>query len=138
MGLLDGFLGKKGDETAVGGRASYSIGTTFQPVRMGAHSSGPVDLLITLKNTGDGPALTSVLVELPPVIGFDNVGAAKAKEVRVGMLKPGDAKGARVTLVGNSQTPPGNYRIALTISSHYRDYDHIVESFKKMVELRVV
>lgn len=138
MGILDGLLGKKQEGGSAVGRAKYAIGTSFQPVRLSAHSSNSVDLILALKNTGDGEALTSVRVEVPAALGFDNVGATKAREIRVGNLKPGEAKDARVTITGNSSTSPGNYRIALVISSHYRDYDHIVESFKKMVDLRVV
>ncbi len=139
MGWLDGVLGKSpGAGGGVGGVAKYSIGLSFRPVRLSAHTNSPVELLLDIRNIGTGSAPTSVLVELPATLGFDNVGATKSKELRLGVLNPGQGKQASILINGSSQTPQGSYRIAVSVSAHYRDYEHVVSTQKKVAELRVV
>ncbi len=139
MGLLDGLFGKgeSAPEGARGGK-SFTLNTSFRPMRLAARSDNSVELIIELQNISGQSQLCSVVVEVPKGLGFDGVGLHKTKELRIGQLPAGETKRISVGLHASSQTPAGNYRIQITAYSHYRDYSHVLNSASKPAELRVV
>jgi uncharacterized membrane protein len=149
MGLLDSILGKKdsgaaGAEGAAGAIAEggkvakFAVTTSFRPMRLAARSDNSVELLLEVQNTSDSPQLCSAVIEVPKGLGFDGVGIHKTKELRLGQVAGGEKKNISVGLHASSQTAPGNYRIAITVYTHYRDYTHVLNSISKQTELRVV
>lgn len=140
MGFLDGIFGK-GEEAQPAGAVKgspFTISTSFRPMRLAARSDNSVELLVELANISGQPNLCSMVVELPKGIGFDGVGLHKTKELRMGQFPAGEKKTIPIGLHASSQTPPGAYRIQLTVYSHYRDYSHVLNSASKSAELRVV
>jgi hypothetical protein len=138
MGFLDSLLGTSKESQPSGKGTPFSIATSFKPMRLSARSDNSVELVVEVKNTSDQPQLCSILAEVPKGIGFDGVALHKTKEIRIGQLPPHEAKLVPIGLHGSSQTPPGLYRIQLTVYSHYRDYSHVLDSSSKSAELRVV
>ncbi len=137
MDILDIF-GKKdvGKELVRG--VPYKIKTSFRPLRITARKNESVDLIVEVTNRTEEQLLTSVVVKVGKKLGFDNVGMNKVKEVRLGYLQGGETKELNVGVYGNSGTPPGTHKVLVKVFSHYRDYNHVLNSVKKMVELRAV
>lgn len=138
MGLLDNLLGKKEETPAAPKGSPFSLSTSLRPVRLNARRENSLDLLIDLQNITNAPQMCSVVVELPKSLGFDNVGLHKTRELRLGALEANVKKQVPVGIFANNQTPPGNYRLTITLNAHYRDYSHVINSVSKAVEIRVV
>ncbi|VVC01195.1 Uncharacterised protein [uncultured archaeon] len=136
MGFLDDLMGKK-EEPARAGLA-FNISTALRPVRLSARKESSLELLVTLKNVSENPVMTSVSVELPKALGFENLGLTKIKEVRIGEVPPQKEKTVSFSVCSNTQTAAGVYSVLVTVSQHYRDYQHVVNYAKKSVEVRVV
>ena len=136
MGFLDDLMGKK-EEPARAGLA-FNISTALRPVRLAARKEGCLELLVTLKNVTDAPVMTSVSVEIPKALGFENLGITKIKEIRMGEVPPQKDKTVSFSLCGNSQTAAGVYSVLVTVNQHYRDYQHVENYAKKSVEVRAV
>ncbi len=137
MGLLDMF-GKKdiGDELTK--KIPYDLKLHFNPYRLIARKSESVELRIALKNLREERVLTSVVVEAPRSLGFDQTGLAKVREVRLGYMGPFEEKEVVVDVWGNQLTAPGEHPISVTAFCHYRDYAHILNSERKRLALRAV
>ena len=131
-------LGKKdiGDELTK--KIPYDLKLRFNPYRLIARKSESVELRITLKNLREERVLTSVVVEAPKNLGFDQTGLAKVREVRLGHMGPLEEKEVVVDIWGNQFTPPGEQPVSVTAFCHYRDYAHILNSERKRIALRVV
>jgi hypothetical protein len=136
MGILDGILGKKAEPARQG--LPFNVATALRPVRLSARKENCLELLVTITNASDSPFMASASVELPRQLGFENVGMTKIKEIRMGELAAQKEKTVSFSICANSQTAPGTYAAALTVSQHYRDYSHVLNYAKKSVEVRVV
>ncbi|MCX8195114.1 MAG: hypothetical protein N3G22_03360 [Candidatus Micrarchaeota archaeon] len=137
MGFLEELFGKGKEEPTKPG-LPFKISTSLRPVRLSARKESSLELLVSIKNVSDSPVLTSVLAEVPKSLGFENVGMAKIKEIRIGELPPSKEKTVSFSICSNFQTPPGTYSVVVTVNQHYRDYSHIQNYAKKSVEIRAV
>ncbi|MCX8198309.1 MAG: hypothetical protein N3F07_03930 [Candidatus Micrarchaeota archaeon] len=136
MGFFDSILGKKEEPSRPG--LPFNITTSLRPMRLSARKESSLELLVSVKNVSEKPIMVSASCEIPRFLGFENVGMAKIKEIRMGELQPGHEKTLSFSICSNSQTPPGTYSAVLTVNHHYRDYSHILNYAKKTVEIRAV
>lgn len=116
----------------------FTFTTSLNPVRLNARKESSLQLSISVKNVEDKPFLASVKVEVPRALGFENVGMAKIKELRLGEIAPKSEKSAHVTICSNPTTLPGTYSVIVTVNHHYRDYEHILNYAQKTIEIRAV
>lgn len=136
MGLLDIF-GKK-DVSDIVTKTPYKMKVRFNPYRISSKKSESVDVTIDLENPGDESKLTSVVIALPPQLGFDKTGLNTTREMRLGYLGGRENKEINLTLWGNHKTDKGEYSLKITAYCHYRDYAHVLNSVDQKVSLRVV
>ena len=137
MGMLDELLGKE-EEQPVKAGLPFNITTSLRPVRLNARKDTCLEVLVTVKNVTDAPVMASISAEVPKSLGFENVGLAKIKEIRIGELPARKEKTVSFSVCGNFQTAPGTYSVLVTVNHHYRDYSHILNYAKKTVEVRAV
>jgi hypothetical protein len=136
MGILDSVLGKKEQPARAG--LPFNVSTALRPVRLSARKENCLELLVAIKNASDEPFMASATVEVPRALGFENVGLAKIKEIRMGELGARKEKTVSFSVCANPQTPAGTYSVLLTVNQHYRDYGHVLNYAKKTVEIRAV
>jgi uncharacterized membrane protein len=116
----------------------YSITYWIHPLRMKAHSCDYAALEVTVKNSQSSEALTSVVVLVPKGLGFDGSGLSQKKEVRLGMLAPGEEKMIPLKLWANQRSQPGKYTVKIFVLSHYRDYSHTLNQVRHTFSVRLV
>jgi len=116
----------------------FILSTSFRPIRINARKDNQIDLIIKIKNKTAQEQLCSVVVYVPTELGLDSMTLSKSKEFRLGNLKSGEEKELIVPIYANTQTPPANYRLIVAANAHYRDYNHIINSARKKIELRAV
>ena len=135
MGITDFLFGKKkvpGFSSAV-----YTIDVVMHPFRIPAHKADYVQLDLTVTNAFEKELLTSIIIDVPKALGFEQSTLSHQKEVRVGPLGAGESKNMRIQIWGTARTDPGTYEIKIFAMSHYRDYSYVLNEVKKTVELRV-
>ncbi|HIH18383.1 TPA: hypothetical protein HA225_00220 [Candidatus Micrarchaeota archaeon] len=137
MGVLDGLLGK-GEEAAAVPGLPFNISTSLRPVRLNARKESSLEVLVAVKNVTDSQIMVSVSAEVPPSLGFENLGITRIKEIRIGELPAKKEKTVSFSVSSSSQTPAGVYSILIVVSHHYRDYSHVQNYAKKTVEIRAV
>jgi uncharacterized membrane protein len=135
--LLDIF-GKKDVGEELVKKVPYSMKLKFHPYRLNANKMESVLLLVELKNLKEEVLLTSVIMELPKNLGFDQTALSNAREIRLGEMKPGEEKELRVEIWGNPRTDEGEYNIKVTAICHYRNYGYLLNAEKKEITLRAV
>ena len=131
MGLFEMF-GKK----SVVGPTAYSLSCSMHPFRVAAHKNDAVDLEIDLQNTSDKELLTSVVVEVKKPVALDQTGLTNTREVRLGLLQPGERKQLKIAVYSNPRVAPGTYDVRVFAIEHYRDYGHVMNEVKKTLTLR--
>jgi len=136
MGFLDNIFGKKEEPARAG--LPFNITTSLRPVRLAARKESSLELLVTVKNVSDQPFMCSISLEVPKALGFENLGIAKTKEIRMGELAPQKEKTLSFSICSNSMTIAGTYSALLSVNQHYRDYGHVLNYAKKSIEIRVV
>jgi hypothetical protein len=129
-------MGKKEEPVRQG--LPFNVATSLRPVRLNARKENCLELLVTITNASDKSFLASASLEVPRALGFENVGMAKIKEIRMGELPAQKGKTVSFSICANSQTPAGTYSALLTVSQHYRDYSHVLNYARKTVEVRAV
>lgn len=137
MKILDLF-GKKDAAAEVGRNLPYRVSNEFVPFRLYANRKNSSMLLMRLKNLTSEPVLSSVVVQVPKGLSLDETGLSGAKEVRVGMLAPGEEKQVRTDIFGDIGTDKGEYTLSITAFIHYRDYGHVLNAMRKKAVLEVV
>ncbi len=137
MKILDLF-GKKDAAQEIGRTLPYRVISEFVPYRLYANRKNVSSLFLRLKNLTNEPVLSSIVVEVPKGLSLDDVGLSMAKEVRVGMLAPGEEKESRIDVHGDISTDKGEYTLSVTAFIHYRDYGHVLNAMKKKTVLEVV
>ena len=133
MAIFD-FFGKK----PASAMSSFEMECELHPYRLSAHKNDSVELEVYLKNISTIEQLTSLVIILPKTFGMDKTGLSQQKELRLGMLLPGEKKRVLLQLWGTQRTDPGNYSIKIYAIANYRDYGHVLNETRKIVELRVV
>lgn len=131
-------FGKKDVSTELTKNSPYRIATEWTPYRLYANRKNSCTLSVRIKNVTAEPLLTSMVVELPQPLSFDQTGIAKQREVRIGEMAAGEEKELGVDVYGSVNSDPGDYTISLTAIAHYRDYGHIINAVKKRTSLEVV
>ena len=134
---LSDLFGKKRVED-IQRSAPFRIATEFVPYKLYANRKSSSSLNIKLKNLTSEPLMTSIVVELPKQLSFDQMGLTKEKEVRVGDIMPNEEKQPRVDIYSDVGTEKGEYTITVTAMAHYRDYGHVLNAMKKKTVLEVV
>jgi uncharacterized membrane protein len=133
MGLFELF-GKK----PVATDAIYSLQAEIHPFRLNAHKNESVDLIVNLKNNLDKELLTSIVAVVQKPLSTDQTGLTQQREVRIGLLQPKESKRTVIPVWATQRTDPGTYKIKVFAISHYRDYGHILNEARKILDLRVV
>src|ERR1700685_3034333 len=132
MGILDIF-GKKDSAKAVTNGPPYSVATELVPYKLYAKKQSSATLIVKVRNLTKEVLLTSVVVETPGKIGFDEMMVSKQKELRVGDLQPDESKEVKFTLFTSMGSDAGQYTLTLDTIAHYRDYTHVLNSVKKRI-----
>lgn len=137
MGILNVF-GKKDSASDITNGPPFSVSTELTPYRLYAKRSSSATLSVKVKNLTKDILLTSVVVEAPPKIGFDEMLVARQRELRVGDMQPQEVKEVRVPLYSSVGSDAGDYTLTLTTIAHYRDYAHVLNKVTKNVEVKLV
>ncbi len=137
MVKLFGLFGKKDATEAITKEAPYRIISEFVPYRLYANRKNSVRMFIKVKNLTNEPTLTSVIVEVPKGLSLDETGIEKEKELRLGMLAPGEEKQIYADIFGDAGTDKGEYTLSLTAFLHYLDYGHVLNAVRKRSILEV-
>jgi uncharacterized membrane protein len=135
---LFSLFGKKDVSADLSKQAPYRIMTELVPYKLYANRKSSVMMLIKVKNMTNEPLLSSIVIELPKGISFDEMGLANTKEIRIGELAPNEEKEVRADIYSNSGTEKGEYTLVLTAFAHYRDYGHVLNAMKKRSIVEVV
>ncbi|MCL4404821.1 MAG: hypothetical protein M1544_00425 [Candidatus Marsarchaeota archaeon] len=131
-------FGKKDAASDLTKAIPYRISTELVPYKLYSDRKSQVSLFLKVKNATKEVLLTSVVLELPSQLGFDDMGMQKQKELRLGEVKPGEEREARLDIHNTMNADPGEYTIAITTISHYRDYGHVLNAVKKKTTVNVV
>ncbi len=131
-------FGKKDAASDLTKAIPYRIGTEIVPYKLYSNRKSQVSLFLKIKNASKEVLLTSVVLELPTQLGFDEMGMQKQKELRLGEVNPGEEKESRLDIYNTMNADPGEYTITITTISHYRDYGHVLNAVKKKTTLNVV
>jgi len=135
---LFNIFGKKDAASELTRAIPYKISTEFVPYKLYSDRKSQVSLFVRVKNATKEVLLTSVVAELPKQLGFDEMGMQKQRELRLGELKPGEERELRLDIYNTINADPGDYTVAITTISHYRDYGHVINAVKKRTTLSVV
>ena len=121
MGLLELF-GKK----PVAINSPYAIAVEFHPMRLQARKNDFVQLEADLQNISGEEYLTSLVIVVQKPLALDQSGLSNQRELRLGLLKPGEVKRLTINVYGTARTESGDYLVKIYAISHYRDYGHIL------------
>jgi len=135
MGIISSLFGKK--KIPAFSSAVYSVSVNIHPIRLAARKADFAQMDITVTNNFEKELLTSVVIDVPKALGFEQSALSHQKEVRLGNLGPGETRNIRISVWGTARTEPAAYAIGIYVMSHYRDYSYILNEVKKTVELRV-
>ncbi len=135
---LFNIFGKKDVSSELMKNPPYRLSVELVPYRLEANKKSVATMFIHLANMTTEPLLTSVVIEAPSKIGFDEMGLSKQKEIRIGNMNPNEEKELKVDLFGGSATEKGSYTMSLTAIMHYRDYGHVINAVKKRMMINVV
>ncbi|MCD6279331.1 hypothetical protein J7J26_00970 [Candidatus Micrarchaeota archaeon] len=116
----------------------YKIQTRLNPYRLKARTGDSIELFIAVKNLQHEKKLTSVTIKCAGDIGFSETTLKKNKRIHLGMMKPNEEKILNVRIYGSSVTKKGEYPIAIIVTSHFRDYEHIENAVRKKIAVRAV
>ena len=137
MGILDIF-GKKDSASDITNGPPYSVSTELVPYKLYAKKQSSATLVVKVKNLTKDILLTSVVVETPGKIGFDEMMVSKQREIRVGELGPNESKEVKFGLFSSMGSDAGQYTLSLTTIAHYRDYGHVLNAVKKRVTVELI
>jgi len=131
-------FGKKDVSADITKNIPYRLVTEWTPYKMFSGRKSSVLLKVKLKNLTNEVLLTSLVVELPNKLSFDEIGMSKQREVRVGELAPEEEKEIGLNVYNGTDADPGEYTVSLAAIAHYRDYGHIINAIKKRTTVQVV
>ncbi len=131
-------FGKRDSSSDLTKVSPYRISSEWVPYKIYSDRKSTASLYVKVKNQTNEVLLTSVVVELPQQLSFDEVGVAKEHETHLGELKPGEERDTQIEVHGGLNADPGEYTVTLTAIAHYRDYGHVINAVKKRTTLSVV
>lgn len=132
MGLFDLFGKKQADP-----RAPFTLRAELHPYRIPANTADYVDLEITVGNNTSDEVLSSVVISVPKGIGFEQSAISQQRELRLGYLLPSEQKALKVRLYGTNRTNKGQYPVQIYTIAHYKDYGHVLNEARRVIQLRV-
>lgn len=135
---LSDLFGKKHVADEIQKPVPYMVLTEFSPYKLFANRRSSSMLSVKLRNLTKEPLMTSIVVELPNNLSFDQTGITKQREIRLGDVAPNELKESKVDIFSDVGTDKGEYTIGITAFAHYRDYGHVLNAIKKKTELEVV
>lgn len=138
MGIFDSIKGLVSTAEEKKSAVPFALTTTFTPFRLTAKKNDNVDLNIDIENIYGADALASITVTVARGLGTDSTLLNREKTVKLETMKNGESRRVPVQIYSASLTKPGTYKIRVEAFAHYRDYRHIENSVKKIVEVRVV
>ncbi len=136
MGLFNLF-GKK-DAAGSGAATTYSIATELVPYKLYAKKNSTATLEVKVTNLTKDVLLTSLTIETPAKIGFDEMIVSRQKDIKVGEMQPSENKEVKLNLFSSMASDPGDYTLQITATAHYRDYGHVLNMVKKRITISVV
>ncbi len=136
VALLDIF-GKRDVSKDLTKRVPYVLSTEFTPYRLYSGRKSSLTMYVRLKNVTNEVLLTSLVVELPNKIGFDEMAMNRARETRIGEMTPQSEKGFSFNVCNSAGADKGEYTLTVTAIAHYRDYGHVMNAIMKHVPLQV-
>jgi uncharacterized membrane protein len=128
----------RGKNVMGNGRLPYLLSFEVVPYKLFAGRKSSATLFLKVKNASKEELMTSLSVELPQKLSFENVGLSRVKEIRLGSLKPGEEREQKVQVMNALDADKGDYTLTITTTAHFNDYDHIMNSIKKRVSISVV
>jgi uncharacterized membrane protein len=135
---LFNIFGKKDVRSDITKRSPFLVNTEWVPYKLYAKKKSSSTLFVRVKNLTNEVLLTSLVVELPNKLGFDEMNLAKQRELRVGELGPGEDREAKFNIYNSLDADRGEYTVTLTAIAHYRDYGHVMNAVKKRAPIEVV
>jgi len=137
MKILNLF-GKKNVSDEISKQAPYRLITELIPYKLYSNRKSSVMLMVKLRNMTSEPLMSSIVVELPKGLSFDEMGLTLQKELRIGELAANEEKEARFDVYSGPGTDKGEYTLTLTAFAHYRDYGHVLNAMRKRATVEVV
>jgi hypothetical protein len=135
---LFNIFGKRDVSSELMKNPPYKLSVELVPYRLESGKKSSSMLYIHIANMTTESVLTSVVVETPQQLGFDEMGIAKQKEIRIGNMEPKEEKELKAEVFGGISTEKGSYTLSLTAIMHYRDYGHVINAVKKRLMVNVV
>jgi uncharacterized membrane protein len=135
---LFNIFGKKDSGSELMKGLPFKLVSEWTPYRLYSGKRSSSSLSMRVKNMTKETLLTSVVIQLPDQLSFDEIGVSKEKEMRLGELAPGEEKELRAEVFNNLRADPGEYTVSLTAIAHYRDYGHVLNAIKKKALINVV
>jgi uncharacterized membrane protein len=133
--LFDRLFGKK---LLNSGGPAYSLECELHPLRLQAHKPDYLDLEVAVSNQFDRELLTSIVIQVPRGLGFEQSALSQEREIRLGMLRPGESKRFKVPVWATQRTEPGHYPVRVHAISHFHDYGYVLNEVRREVGLRAV
>jgi uncharacterized membrane protein len=109
----------------------FKISTELFPYKLYSNRKCYSTLTISITNISDEPLLSSLNFELPSQLSFDETGISHNKEIKLGELSQNELKKINVNIYNNLKADAGNYTMIIIANSHYKDYDHVINSIRK-------
>ncbi len=135
---LFNIFGKKDAAEDLTKAVPYKISTEWVPYKLYSGRRSQSSLFVRIKNATNEVLMTSIVLELPGQLGFDDMGMLKQKELRLGEIKPGEERESRFEVYNTLNADPGDYTVSITTISHYRDYGHVLNAVRKKTTVSVV
>jgi len=131
-------FGKKDSSSDLMKGLPYKLSYEWVPYKLYSDRKSSSSLFLKIRNLTKEVLLTSVVVELPKQLSFDEIGVSKERELRLGDLQPEEEKEVRIDVFNGMNADPGDYTVLLTAIAHYRDYGHVINALKKRTTISVV
>ena len=138
MGIFDSIKGLVSTQEQKKSAVPFALTTNFTPFRLTSKKNDVVDLNIDVENVYGADALASVVVTVSKGLGTDSTLLNREKTIKLENMKNGENRRVSAQIFSASSTKPGTYKIRVEAFAHYRDYRHVENSIKKIIEVRVV
>ena len=113
------------------------INTAFNPFRMKASRSEPVNLQVDLKNDGDEGTMLTLEVLLSKQLSFERTGYKTEARAKIDKLGPGERKRFDFVIFPKAGTRTEDQPVEIKVTDHYNDYNHVRKEYSKRLSLRV-
>lgn len=133
-----GIFSRKDKNDGSSNEIPYVISGEWFPYKLYADKKCHSTLSLRVENKSKDKLLTSVSLKLPSQLSFDETGILHEKEFKLGEMDSNDIKGLEVNVYNNMKADTGEYTVQVIVSSHYKDYDHIMNSIMKKELINVV